>query len=141
MIRERDLKHDLKYYTELKQGILKLENDLRDVQYQLERVISGGVVKVSHDQPKEKKVNYYLYETKAKLEADLIYLKNRLKKVDDFVFFLDEPYKSVVRDKYIYGFSYEKVAIRNNFSGTAIYKIIDTKIRKYIKNEEMKFHL
>jgi hypothetical protein len=127
-----DFKHDLKSYNELKKGIEIFKEKLKDTQYQLERV-GGGVVKVSKDQPKEKKINYDLYEKKTKYEYMIDYYNLRIKEVHDFIEWLEEPYKSVVKDLYIHCFKYDKVAMRNNFSGTVVYKIIDKEIKKYIE--------
>ncbi len=66
------------------------------------------------------------------LIASLKHYQRMIKAVDDFIYWLEEPYKQMLRDKYINRFELKYISKKYGYNDSAIYKIIKRNIKKYI---------
>lgn len=128
---ELDIKHALRNYHKIRTHYQSIVNKIEAIEVQQTKT-GGSVVKMpdGHTDNEQRKLG--LIERKSKLQRELDIYEYYMSLSTDFINALREPYRSMVRNKYIDKITNDKLVEVYHYSRQSMDKIIKKLIERYI---------
>ncbi len=135
-----ELKHALMNYHHMKRWKQLYDNKIEAVEYEMEGVkginynkeMAKGATQTNHEQRL-----LSLIEKKDKLIVASQYYNDMINEVESFINWVEEPYKQIIRDKYIHNFDDKYLLKKYHYTREAIRKIIIKLVDLYILSQEL----
>ena len=129
---EFDVKNALKNYHKLKNSIQRTLEKIEYIEVQQTKV-GGSIIKMPENSVQNDQRKLGLIERKSRLEKDLEMYRYYISIADEFIRLLQEPYKSLIRNKYIDRIENSKLSEVYHYSRQNIDKTINKLIERYIE--------
>lgn len=129
---ELDIKIGLQNYSMLKNKIKQVKEKIEYIESKQFKV-GGSIVKIPENPTNNEQYKLGLIEKKFQYKKDLEMYNYYIDIVDSFLNALQEPLKSLIKDKFINHKSITLLERKYSYSSRQIYRIIDKSILKYIE--------
>lgn len=128
---EHDVKLALQNYHKFKKSIQTTLNKIEMIEVQQTKT-GGSIIRMPDGSTNNEQRKLGLIERKTKLENDIEVYTYYIRLAEDFMGALKEPFRSLVRNKYVDKIKTDKLVEVYHYSRNGIMKVIDRLIERYI---------